>query len=451
MSNVVDPFVIRWPQKWINDPDVQPTIAYLNRFLHDSWVKSGGGDDFITNIQNIDSTTLNIQTSDDEEISSLEINLALSQAVNEQTDDIEELHINAIMNSRIEALIEKVEELENNLAVFSRVENDEMEPLDYFHEVAAGRVPGSSVVLKFGENPDIDTGAFEDIWDAGGGYVPPTQARIHDVVSTSALDAGTTLSNGSATGGSLTTLLDTGATFVTDGVAVNDIVLNDTNIQIGLVTTVTSETELEFIANMRDPNSGIDGDSFESSHDYRVVTNASTGVSLVHIQGIGVNRLLLEEFVVMNGTSNVATSNTFFRQFKMRVFGSGTTSAVGTITSTAQTDLTISCQVVNGNNQTLMAIYTVPLDKIGYIKHWWGSLSGKTNANSTMILRAGTLDALGYIVQTRSIRASGDSDFDYIPAADIQVPGGSDIWVEGDTDTNNTSISSGFDIILEDN
>ena len=50
-NNKVDPFVIQWPQKWSNDPETAPTLKYLNRFLHDLWIRSGGGADFINEIE----------------------------------------------------------------------------------------------------------------------------------------------------------------------------------------------------------------------------------------------------------------------------------------------------------------------------------------------------------------------------------------------------------------
>lgn len=55
--------------------------------------------------------------------------------------------------------------------------------------VSQGRVTGESMVQKFGRNTDIDTATDpEDIWDGGGIWVPPTTARVHNLVSSSAED-----------------------------------------------------------------------------------------------------------------------------------------------------------------------------------------------------------------------------------------------------------------------
>ena len=58
----VDPFVIQWPVKWLSDAEIRPVIEYLNRFLHDLYIRTGGGTDAIaeagdTIISNIISST----------------------------------------------------------------------------------------------------------------------------------------------------------------------------------------------------------------------------------------------------------------------------------------------------------------------------------------------------------------------------------------------------------
>lgn len=46
----VDPFVIQWPNAWLTDPEIGPVVQYLNRFLHDLWVRTGGGTDIISEV-----------------------------------------------------------------------------------------------------------------------------------------------------------------------------------------------------------------------------------------------------------------------------------------------------------------------------------------------------------------------------------------------------------------
>lgn len=53
-------------------------------------------------------------------------------------------------------------------------------------EIAKGNVPEHVLLHLTGYNSDID--AAEDVWPNGGDFVPPTQARIHNIVSSSTND-----------------------------------------------------------------------------------------------------------------------------------------------------------------------------------------------------------------------------------------------------------------------
>lgn len=319
---------------------------------------------------------------------------------------------------------------------------------DFKLAVGMGLVEGFSILEKFGENPDIDSGSgYEYIWDGGGTYVAPTQARLHNIASTLAADAGTVLSSGTATGGSTTTLIDTSATFTSDGVVAGETLLNDTNGDLGTIIIVTETT---LTLRMFMPTSGRPGVANNSGDSYRVVTNASTGASIFWVFGLDANFLEQDEFIVLNGVNNVATVLLYIRQFRARVYGIGTTGATGTVTSTAQVDGTVTCQIINGNNQSMMAIYTIPINKTGYIFEWWGSLSKKVSAFSTMRLRVGTLGGISYLIQPRSITSTGSSNFFYYDKYHF-IPGGTDVWIEGDSSANDVGVAAGFDIILVDN
>lgn len=60
---------------------------------------------------------------------------------------------------------------------------------DFYLEISKGSIPNHSRVNKSGYNADVDTTTDpEDVWDGGGIWVQPTQARVHALVSTSPND-----------------------------------------------------------------------------------------------------------------------------------------------------------------------------------------------------------------------------------------------------------------------
>lgn len=52
MNRPVDPFIQPIPEFFISadDPELRSWAEYLNRFLHDLWERSGGGDDNFANL-----------------------------------------------------------------------------------------------------------------------------------------------------------------------------------------------------------------------------------------------------------------------------------------------------------------------------------------------------------------------------------------------------------------
>lgn len=56
---------------------------------------------------------------------------------------------------------------------------------------------------------------------------------------------------------------------------------------------------------------------------------------------------------------------------------------------------------------------------------------------------------MGYIQQVRSIRASGNSDFDYSFKTPLVIGPTLDMWIEVDTDSTDTVLAGGFTIIYK--
>jgi hypothetical protein len=101
-------------------------------------------------------------------------------------------------------------------------------------------------------------------------------------------------------------------------------------------------------------------------------TSAGTGARTVELQGLDSSWNLLTETVTMNGTSAVTTTGSFLRIFRARVVTAGTSLRnEGTITirdqDTSTTRALITNGATNGMGQTLMAVYTIPAGKTGYI------------------------------------------------------------------------------------
>ena len=67
-----------------------------------------------------------------------------------------------------------------------------VDDIPFYLAVQQGKVPGYSMVNKFGYNPSIGSGAFETIWETGNSYPWQTSALTVDVVSDDANDVHTT-------------------------------------------------------------------------------------------------------------------------------------------------------------------------------------------------------------------------------------------------------------------
>tara|TARA_R110000824_G_scaffold76487_8_gene193738 strand:+ start:88 stop:378 length:291 start_codon:yes stop_codon:yes gene_type:complete len=50
MVTQVDPFLIPIPKSLVQDKETRAYFEYMNRFLHDMWVRSGGSSDDLANV-----------------------------------------------------------------------------------------------------------------------------------------------------------------------------------------------------------------------------------------------------------------------------------------------------------------------------------------------------------------------------------------------------------------
>lgn len=112
-----------------------------------------------------------------------------------------------------------------------------------------------------------------------------------------------------------------------------------------------------------------------------------TGARTVHIEGLDANYLEISETVTLNGQTAVNTVNEYLRVGRLEVVtvGSGLANAgdvyAGTGTVTGGVPATVYAKIPIGQNNTLMAIYTVPANKQAYLHELFvfsGGTGGQT-------------------------------------------------------------------------
>lgn len=327
---------------------------------------------------------------------------------------------------------------------------------DYLLEVAKGNIPGEHLINKFGANPSITTSTDpEDIWDAGGIYAfYPTTAQPMEAISSVGNDTGVVLSSGTATGGSLTTLIDTGATFQTDTVAVGDCLINDTNNEFSIILSIDSEIQVT-VQGMSNAFQEAPASTANVSGDsYRIVNANDTGAAVIGVYGLDENWLSQNEFIVLNGATAVDLANTYIRMNRAFVVIAGSSGgAVGTLTVRIDPAGTTALQILNGNNQTLMTVYSTAATHIGYFLQGYVAVSkgaGAATVGANFSWRARIFGGVFAIKGLMTLNSSGSGWWQYAYKGAPGLPPMSDIVIRCDEVTASIGVVAGMDILLID-
>ena len=105
--------------------------------------------------------------------------------------------------------------------------------------------------------------------------------------------------------------------------------------------------------------------------------------------------------------------------------------------------------VQTGNNQTLMAVYTVPNGYTGYMRDWYSSTAGakKLSSHSIRVLARpfGQVFQLKHLANI-TVAGTGYIKHNYIEPEVFAAK--TDIMIEVDTDQDAAGVAAGFDIVL---
>lgn len=321
---------------------------------------------------------------------------------------------------------------------------------DFGTEVARGLYNGFSINAVDGRNADIDTGtAPEDVWNGGDDYTgfDCVQAETLSIVSTSVNDVGSLVSSGTATGGDTKSLIDSGATFISDGVSLGDIIINDNQDFHGFISSIVSETELEvffFKNGVSELQLG-----FVSGDSYRVATASSTGAAVIKIDNaLDSDYNNIKEYVILNGTTPVLTTKTYLRQDNAKVELSGSAHInVGEITARqSTTTANITMVMPSDSGQTAICCSTVPKGKTWNVKNLQASMVRENGAAGSCQVQF-QIRERGGSWQTERFKGISDS-LPYLERLDgaIVIDEQSDVrWRVQSVSDNNTQVTALFE------
>lgn len=203
--------------------------------------------------------------------------------------------------------------------------------------------------------------------------------------------------------------------------------------------------------------------TYSATADIGILSSSAADTVDIEIQGLGSDGSLLTQTFTLNGTTDVdlsATGSDFKRVFRMKNVGAtnlaGTvylrtngSAAVAGVPSTANTVRAI----INGsNNQTLMAIYTIPTGYTGYMRSFFASSAGaKKDTNYIIKVRARPSGEVFQIKHKTAIVATGTSHFQHKYEEPEVFSAGTDIEITAqitEATITEADVASGFDIVL---
>jgi len=256
--------------------------------------------------------------------------------------------------------------------------------MPYLYDIAEGNIAGHVPFARIGYAPSMSANANTDVWSYSATqptYLFPTAAMGMEVTSSdNTADIGTSIKDGTSTGGSLTTLIDTTKDFTAaTAVAVGDCVILDkagASPEYGYVTTVAATT-LTIAGGFSQGGSG-------ALRGYNVIdTSAKAGAQAVEINFLDAAYAEQREIVILNGTGVVPTVKlTMFRINSFRVITVGANKIpTGNLFLRHIDNTPVYSYITAGFNRARNAMYTVPAGKTLYVTDFNGGYATTGNAN----------------------------------------------------------------------
>lgn len=203
---------------------------------------------------------------------------------------------------------------------------------------------------------------------------------------------------------------------------------------------------------------------YSSTNNIDSIISTDTGdVVQVEIQGLDINWTQVVQTVTLSGQTRVALTTPLRRVYRMKNVGAtdlaGTVSCYVTNAPTSSGVVTdsslVRAAIDNGNNQTLMAVYTVPEGKTAYVCAWYGAVSGgNKSTNYKMELYARPFGGVFQLKHRSSLEDGGTSSIRFGYDVPVRFAEKTDLEMRASLTAaavTGAAVAGGFDIILVDN
>ncbi len=180
-----------------------------------------------------------------------------------------------------------------------------------------------------------------------------------------------------------------------------------------------------------------------------IVSTSSSDTEDIEVQGLDINGDLTVQTETLTGTTPVTLTTPLWRVFRLK--NVGTSDLVGAVTAENTANTVDYAKIAIGNNQTLMALYTIPNGKTGYMIQGTNSLAGVSRAYAV----AGRMAMRQYgkvfqLKKTFGLQSDGTSFFVMPHPLPGKIPAKTDIRVSAESSTSTGVINTTFEILLVD-
>ena len=192
-------------------------------------------------------------------------------------------------------------------------------------------------------------------------------------------------------------------------------------------------------------------DAFDTPSALTISTTAFNGTAsslddgiTVHVLGLNENFEEVEDTFTISGNSATGTV-VFKRVYRAYIDGSVANQTQIRVSNTTAEVLRINI----GKSQTLMAIYTVPAGKTGYLLQGTSTCAANADATIDMFVRYFGQDSFR-IGHTAEVAGVG-GQYTYQFGVPIKIPEKSDLDIRTEVRSNNARVTAAFDLVLVDN